>query len=90
MIEPTVGRVVWFQDGSNEPQAAIIAFVHSMQYVTLMVIDQQGYPLGRQNILLIQDDDKPPEDEVYCEWMPYQKGQAAKTEAAEAKLRDAT
>jgi len=29
--------------------------------------------------------DAPALDGQYCEWMPYQKGQAAKTEAAEAR-----
>jgi len=63
LIRPTVGRVVWFHQGtagifpgSEDTRAAIVAHVH-------------GDPI--------------PTSGFYCEWMPYQKGQAAKTEAAE-------
>ena len=87
MIKPTVGRVVWFYTGVvKEPCAAIIAKVHSDRMVNLMVIDEDGDPYGQTSVRLLQDDDKPAGEAFWCAWMPYQLGQAAKTEAAEDRL----
>ena len=90
MIKPTVGRVVWFykyapHQGHKGPLAAHVACVHSDSMVNLMVIDEAGNPRPETSVFLRQDD-QPAPDYDYCEWMPYQKGQAAKTEALEAKL----
>lgn len=91
MIKPTVGRVVWFYryvqgQGHKGPLAAHVAFVHSDTMLNLMVIDENGNPRAQTSVSLIQDDhDVPAHD--YCAWMPYQKGQAAKTEALEAGLK---
>ena len=90
MIQPTVGRVVWFykwvgSQGYKGPLAAHVAFVHSDSMVNLMVIDENGNPRPETSVHLRQDDEER-EQSDYCEWMPYQKGQAAKTEALEAKL----
>ncbi len=90
MIEPTVGRVVWFyrhvQDkGFEGPMAAHIAFVNTPSVVNLMAIDLEGRPRPEKMVQLVQDDDMIPNDD-YCTWMPYQKGQAAKTEALEKQL----
>jgi hypothetical protein len=88
MITPTVGRVVWFRerdDRGMQPYAAIIAYVHSDTKVNLMVIEPDGTTWGCENVELLQDNYNAADD-VWCEWMPYQKGQAAKTEALEAKL----
>ncbi len=92
MIEPTVGRVVWYHPGPHEhgpspggqPLAAHIAHVWSDTCVNLMVIDANGNPYSCTSVLLVQDGALRPEN-CFCEWMPYQKGQAAKTEALEAK-----
>jgi hypothetical protein len=87
MIKPTVGRVVWFYS-SKAPEkafAAMIAHVHSDRMVNLMVVDADGDPYGQTSVQLLQDDDKPQGGAFWCAWMPYQLGQAAKTEAAEAK-----
>lgn len=85
MIKPTVGRVVWFRPEGREehdqPLAAIVTFIHSDQEVNLSIFSQDGFPLGRTHITLVQAEDEVPEGE-YCEWMPYQLGQAAKTEEA--------
>jgi len=88
MIKPTVGRVVWFyySTAPKEPLAAIVAKVHSDRKVNLMVIDEDGSTNGVTSVRLLQDDDKP-EDDFWCAWMPYQLGQAAKTEAAEVANR---
>lgn len=93
MIKPTVGRVVWFcplpgdsirHDGSTQPLAAIITHVWGDRMVNLAVFGSDGRSAGYTSVELHQ-----PGDERllgrYAEWMPYQLGQAARTEAAEAK-----
>jgi hypothetical protein len=91
MIQPTVGRVVWFYkwvdgQGHKGPMAAHVAFVHSPQMVNLMVIDEQGVPRSQTSVTLNHDESGAVPESDYCAWMPYQKGQAAKTESLEAKL----
>lgn len=90
MIQPTVGRVVWFYkyvpgQGHKGPLAAHVAHVHSDSMVNLMVIDEVGVAHGATSVHLRQDGDEAPQSN-YCEWMPYQKGQAAKTEALEKQI----
>lgn len=87
MIKPTVGRVVWYQTGNpqDQPNAAIVAYVYTDRCVNLMVINANGDNYSRQRVFLRQDDDLIP-DGFYAEWMPYQKGQAAKTEGLQAEL----
>lgn len=94
IIKPTVGRVVWFYkyvpgNGYKGPLAAHICAAWGDACVNLMVIDEGGTPRGETSVRLIQDGDAPPEAN-YCCWMPYQKGQAAKTEALEKELKTAS
>ncbi len=96
MIKPTVGRVVWFtpsrrsaQAGfvtGDQPLAAIIAYVHSDKMVNLAVFDSNGNSHSVCSVNLVQDQEPKDPDGFYAEWMPYQKGQAAKTEQIEAQL----
>jgi hypothetical protein len=91
VIKPTVGRVVWFWiPGSpqTEPLAAMVAAVVTDSIVNLSVIDAEGNQHAQKGVPLIQEGEKPPAM-PYCEWMPYQKGQAAKTEAVEAAAKGA-
>jgi hypothetical protein len=99
MIKPTVGRAAHFHPAANDqaickggeqPLAAIIAHVWSDTCVNLVVFDANGHSWSRTSVLLIQDDGPIPEGGYYCAWMPYQKGQAAKTEELEreARLKD--
>lgn len=90
MIKPTVGRVVWYRpEGPDGPtQAALVAFVHSDSMVNLAVFDNNGCHSSRTSVPLVHDGAPIPVGS-YCEWMPYQKGQAAKTEAVEAELHAA-
>ncbi len=98
MITPTVGRVVWFYKwnanaGHQGPLAAHVCKVHSDTCVNLMVIGESGVPFSECSVQLLQP--REPREGAhkgegqsipqsnYCEWMPYQKGQAAKTEALE-------
>lgn len=91
MIKPTVGRVVHYRPiGVNGPaHAAIIACVHNDTCVNLAVFDANGSPYSRASVKLLHDDMNPSIPEGgYAEWMPYQKGQAAKTEELEKALKD--
>lgn len=98
MIKPTVGRVVWFTPnkaapypyvhGFDQPLAAIIAHVHSDKMVNLAVFDSNGVAYSVTSVDLIQDGEPKPEGGFYCEWMPYQKGQAAKSERLQKQLAD--
>lgn len=92
MIVPTVGRVVWFYkysaEGHKGPLAAHVAFVHSDTMLNLMVIDENGNPRSETSVRLVQEGEECPQADYAC-WMPYQKGQAQKTEALEKKLSEA-
>jgi hypothetical protein len=93
MIKPTIGRVVWFHpSGSSpdqQPHAALIAYVHNDTVVNLATFDENGYADNATSVPLWQSDgDVARPVSFYCEWMPYQQGQAAKTEALEKKLAD--
>ena len=83
MINPTIGRIVWYQEaGSDQPCAAIVTYVWNDYMVNLSVFDHNGVQRSETSVHLKQDN----EDAApfpYCEWMPYQKGQAAKTESLE-------
>ena len=97
MITPTVGRQVWFWPSKEkvvemqpafdrtQPMAATVTWVWDDRRVNLAVLDQNAKPYPMIGVTLLQDDDKPKPDESYAEWMPYQKGQAAKAEADKAE-----
>jgi hypothetical protein len=97
MIKPSNGRVVWFtpsrvtehrieQHDGRQPLAAMVVHVWGDRMVNLVVFDSNGRPHAETSVTLLQDDDLKPEEGRFASWMPYQLGQAAKTEAAEAKL----
>jgi hypothetical protein len=69
----------------NQPLAAIVAYVWSDHLVNLMVIDHEGISHSRTSVALNQDDqfDQPV---PYCAWMPFQKGQAQKTDELAKKI----
>jgi hypothetical protein len=69
------------------PLAAIITGVVNDHCVHLAGFDFYGYAWSRQNVYLWHGDCGVEQDSPYAEWMPYQKGQAAKTDAAEGDLR---
>jgi hypothetical protein len=86
MIKPTIGRVVWFWPTKpapdEQPYASLIACVHNDRCITIGGFDHNGQPFAATSVQLLQDDDVPTGPS--CSWMPYQKRQAAKTEALEA------
>lgn len=84
MIKPTVGRVVLFVPKSHreglalnlgQPHAATVVHVWGDRMVNLSVFDSNGKQFGVTSVHLKQPDDTDPGCE-YCEWMPYQVGQA--------------
>lgn len=93
-IDPTIGRVVLYFPAPGQflnrcgpqPMAATVVFVHDQRYVNLAVYDHNGIQHCYPHVQLVQEDDVYVTDEHRCEWMSYQKGQAAKTEQLEAKL----
>lgn len=90
MISPTIGRVVLVYRGkSNQAEPALVAYVFSDRMINVGGFDKNGAPFQATSMQLLQDDDKPMNPGYYAEWMPYQKGQAAKTEALEAAAKSA-
>jgi hypothetical protein len=88
MIKPTPGRVVWYYEaGLTTPQAAIVAFVHSDTMVNLTAFDYNGTPKGVTSVPLLQGDSDIPST-PYATWMPYQVGQAAKTEELQKQIAE--
>ncbi|MDH1341837.1 hypothetical protein [Ectopseudomonas oleovorans] len=98
-IVPTVGRVLHFfptvdymasrkQAFNNpaQPLAAVIAYVHSDTMVNLTVWDQNGEQFSVCSVPLVQEGSDVIVGSFYAQWMPYQKGQAAKTESLESQL----
>lgn len=90
MIQPTVGRQAWFWRAgavlptdditlSDQPEAATVCYVHTDRLVNLQVIDHNGHARPIAEVQLRQPEDDVPKTQ-FCEWMPYQKGQAAKAE----------
>lgn len=94
MIKPSIGRVVWYHpsqdqlikgEPTGQPCAAIVTYVWGDRMVNLTVMTPNGAAYGVTSVDLVQDGDATPNGR-YCEWMPYQKGQAAKSEALEKQL----
>jgi hypothetical protein len=88
VIEPTVGRVVWYRPTHADPlgsaveptkrYAAHVADVLPDGTVNLLVISPMASTFDRVGVTLVQEGEPEPGQ---CQWMPYQKGQAAKTES---------
>jgi hypothetical protein len=100
MIKPTVGRIVWYRPSefdrtqmtvhdqghpSEQPLAATVAYVWSDTLVNLTVSDHNGATHQRTSVFLDQGEGHGGYN-AWCEWMPYQKGQAAKTEMLEKRI----
>lgn len=99
MIKPTVGRVVWVFNRAGraklvgtagiQPEVGFITYVHDDRIINVGGFTALGQPYA-VTLIALQDDDIPqsPAGEregCWAEWMPYQKGQAAKTEAVLAE-----
>ena len=82
MIKPTIGRVVWYWPSENmdQPMAATVAYVWGDRMVNLSVADHNGKQFNVTSVPLLQGDETFKPSGFYCEWMPYQVGQAKKDE----------
>jgi hypothetical protein len=69
-------------DGGTPPLDATVVYVWNDICVNLLVTDHMGHMFRRQNVAINCAPDVLPR----AEWMPYQKGQAAKTEQAQSQL----
>lgn len=90
IIKPTIGRRVWYRpNGTNglamavhdniQPMDAGIVYVWGDRMVNLDVTDHNGNHHAIPSVTLYQEGDPLPTG-AYCEWMPFQKGQATKQE----------
>lgn len=96
MISPSLGRIVWYTPckhgvsglatESDGRCAAIVVKVWSDRLVNLTVFDANGNSHAKTSVKLLQSDDESHADGHFCEWMPYQKGQAQKAESLEKQL----
>lgn len=72
------------QRHSETPLAAMVTHVWGDRMVNLVVFDSDGYQHRRTSVTLVQDDDPKPSGGRYCEWMPWQLGQAKRHEESKA------
>lgn len=86
-MKPTVGRVVYYKSlGSpngefiSTDRAAIITSVINDIRVSLCILNPNG--------MYFNLDVEQGQEAGQWDWMPFQKGQAAKTEELERKLKD--
>lgn len=89
IIPPTVGRVVWIRHAdhpeSEQPEAGVVAYVHSDRCINVAGFDHNGQPFSKTSVTLVQQDDPTPTAGIYAEWMPYQLGQAKKHAAPQER-----
>lgn len=95
-ITPTIGRVVWYflNHEQRQPWAALIVFVNRNPLAppaewTINVggFDHEGVPFRAHNVPFASAEGDPPAKGDFAMWMPYQKGQAAKTEELEKHIQ---
>lgn len=104
IITPTIGRKVWYRhDGFQttdinggqinvvsydyQPMDATVIYVWHDRMVNLRITDHAGNTFALSSVHLVQQGDVTP-GYRYCEWMPYQKGQAAKAAATALSVVD--
>lgn len=96
-MKPTVGRKVWYFPGPgdemmhrnlSDPLDATIIAVHNDVIINAFIIDASGFSHVRHSVELLDPADPTIPNNGHCEWMPYQIGQAAKTEELQAKLNN--
>lgn len=96
MIKPTVGRVVWFlapndpiQADKSQPLDAHIVYVHSDTLINIAGFNQDGISFAKTSVFLRADSSVATTgNSFWCEWMPYQQGQVAKTDEATKVAQD--
>jgi hypothetical protein len=89
LIVPTIGRVILVQRGVSDasgPWPALVTKVWGDRCINAAGFNEWGTPVSFSSLRLVQEGDEAPVAGPYAEWMPYQKGQAAKTEALQQAL----
>ncbi len=71
----------------GHPLAGQICYVWSDRMVNVRVIDHDGHAFGLTSVRLLQEGDEPSGEPMFATWMPFQIGQAAKTEQLQEQLR---
>ena len=93
MIKPTIGRVVLIRNRSGkigqQDEPALVCYVHGDECINVAGFDANGNHFNHTSVPLHQGDDSTAPDHLHAAWMPYQKGQAAKTEQLEKQLGSA-
>lgn len=84
MITPTVGRTIYYKPRTSEvlyvhdqPWICFITHINADGTINVYALNEVGQPIAKNHMTLAQDRD-PVEGEVY--WMPYQVGQASKSQ----------
>ena len=86
MIQPTVGRKVWFirNNDQEQPEDATVCHVNDDGTVNLACHDELARPFAALNVPLLQEEDlqdyDAPRVYPFARWMPYQIGQAKKSQ----------
>lgn len=78
IIEPSIGRKLWYWTGDPEQkqaQDATVCYVWGTRMVNLRVTDHQGVSRPETSVRLWQEGD-PALMGAYAMWMPFQVGQA--------------
>jgi hypothetical protein len=78
MIQPTIGRVIWFYptaDSSGQAQAAFVIYVHGDRMINVAGFNHYGTAFSQNSCQLVQEGDSEPTG-AHARWMPYQMGQA--------------
>lgn len=81
MIKPTIGRVVWYNDGGTQFRPALICFVWDDSLVNLATFSKDGQSIPITSVDMFQGN----ADECpigHCCWMPYQQRQQAEKDKA--------
>lgn len=90
MIKPTIGRVVLVRNRSGkigvQDEAALVTYVHGDTCINVGGFDANGNHFAATSVPLHHGDDADAPAWLHAAWMPFQKGQAAKTEALEKQV----
>ena len=89
MIEPTVGRKIWYRPDPDEglvtlegqPLDANIVAVHNERLINIAGFDAVGTHFARRSVELLQEGDARP-NSGFAEWMPYQVKKASEDNPA--------
>lgn len=94
-ILPTVGRKVWYRTGNSDqkmnkinpddPLDATIVGIWADGLINVVVFDSHGNMFTRTGIRLRQEGETI-SNQSYCEWMPYQVGQAKAATTPQATI----